>query len=86
MRGAAVVTEHPMGASKLYDGVGSLIAYEDGEGTLGIIVENTWQRFWTEERSLASVVWNDGHVSKLNRQHVDGRQEPGRTRILIREP
>lgn len=35
------MTEHPMGASKLYDGVGSLIAYNDGEGTLGIIVENT---------------------------------------------
>lgn len=51
----------------LYDGVGSLISYEDGEGTLGVIVENAWQRSWTVERSAALVVWNDGTVSGLHR-------------------
>lgn len=72
-----------MGSPRLYDGVGSLISYENGECTLGVIVENAWQRFWTEETSLALVVWNDGTVSRLHRQHVASREHPQRTSILL---
>lgn len=68
----------------MYDGIGSLISYEDGEDTLGIIVENAWQRHWTEEHSLSLVVWNDGSVSKL-RRHRSDRTERQRTRILIQQ-
>ncbi len=68
----------------LYDGIGSLISYDDGEGTLGIIVDNVWQRQWTEEYSLALVVWNDGSVSKL-RRHRSDRTERQRAQILIQE-
>lgn len=68
----------------LYDGTGSLISYENGEGTLGIIVDNAWQRRWTEEHSLSLVVWNDGSVSKLRRQLSSGTERQ-RTQILIQQ-
>lgn len=84
-RSAAIVNEHPMGSPRLYDGIGSLISYENGECTLGVIVENAWQRFWTEETSLTLVVWNDGTVSQLYRQHVVSRERPQRTLILMQE-
>lgn len=80
------MTEHPLGQPQLYDAVGSLIAYEDGEGTLGVIVENAWQRHWTHERSLSLVVWNNGSVSHLNREHqgqLDRRVK--RTTILLQQ-
>ena len=84
-RSAAIVNEHPMGSPRLYDGIGSLISYENGECTLSVIVENAWQRFWTEETSLTLVVWNDGTVSQLYRQHVVNRERPQRTLILMQE-
>ena len=68
----------------MYDGTGSLISYENGEVTLGIIVDNAWHRRWTEEHSLSLVVWNDGSVSKL-RRHRSDRTERQRTQILIQE-